>query len=176
MDINSDPKGILLLTGTVGTGKTTVVAAIGDQLVNAGFPNAVIDLDWFGWSNAGNGFHQYDRLIVQNLFSTWQNYRAVGVEYLILARGLLQHEPVDMLKDAFPTTPVTIVRLLASRETAQKRLTQRDSGKTLREHLNEMDEMNQIMDELKLEYATVETDAISVEEIAQRVITITGWK
>jgi len=76
---------------------------------------------------------------------------------------------MDILKDVFLISLIIIVRLLASRETVKRRLTQRDSGKTLREHLNEIDEM-------KLEYATVETDAISVEEIAQRVITIAGWK
>ena len=176
MDINSDPKGILLLTGSVGTGKTTVAAEIGEQLADMNLLNAVIDLDWLGWVNVREDFNGYDRLIMQNLVSTWGNYRAVGVEYLVLARGLLEHKPMDMLKDAFPTSPVIIIRLLASRETVKRRLTQRDSGKTLREHLKEMDEMNQIMDELKLEYATVETDTISVEEIAQRVITIAGWK
>jgi len=176
MDINNSPKGILLLTGSVGTGKTTVAAEIGEQLAGMNLLNTVIDLDWPGWVNVGEGFNGYDRLIMQNLVSTWGNYCSVGVEYFVLARGLLEHKPMVMLKDAFPTSPVVIVRLLASRETVKKRLTQRDSGKTLREHLNEMDEMNQIMDELKLEYATVETDAVSVEEISQRVITITGWK
>ena len=176
MDINSDPKGILLLTGTVGTGKTTVIAEIGDQLAATGLPNAVIDLDWLGWVNLGVHFHQYERLIMQNLSSTWQNYRAVGVDYLVLARGLLQLEPVDMLKDAFPGTPVTIIRLLASKETIRRRLTQRDSGETLREHLNEMDRMNQIMDNLCLEDAIVVNDGLSVEEIAEQVIHIAGWK
>jgi adenylylsulfate kinase-like enzyme len=39
-----EPKGILILTGTVGTGKTTVAAKIGEQLADAGLPNAVVDL------------------------------------------------------------------------------------------------------------------------------------
>ena len=81
-----------------------------------------------------------------------------------------------MLKDAFPGTPVTIIRLLASKETIRRRLTQRDSGETLREHLNEMDRMNQIMDNLCLEDAIVVNDGLSVEEIAEQVIHIAGWK
>jgi dephospho-CoA kinase len=176
MVINSDPKGILILTGPVGTGKTTTAAEIGEQLASINLPNAVIDLDWLGWVNVGNDFHQYDHLIMQNLISAWENYRAVGVEYLILARGLLQHEPVDMLKGAFPTTQVIIIRLLASKETIKKRLAQRDSGETLRGHLNEMEEMNRIMEELKVEHATVETDGVAVEGIARKIIDITGWK
>ena len=175
MDTSSDPKGVLLLTGTVGTGKTTVAAEIGEQLEDMNLPNAVIDLDWLGWVNVGNDFSGYDQLIMQNLVSTWGNYRAIGVEYLVLARALLQREPVDDFTNNFPNTRIMIVRLTASKDTIEKRLSTRDSGETLREHLAEMEEMERIMEELKLEHATMETDDISVEEIARRVVTITGW-
>lgn len=171
-----DPQGILILTGTVGTGKTTVAATIGDQLADIGLPNAVIDLDWLGWVNVEDDFQRHDQLIMQNLLSIWQNYRAIGVKYLILARVLLQRDLVDVLPDAFPNTPITIVRLTASKETIEKRLSQRDSGETLREHLAEMDKMNQVMDELHLEHATVNNDSLSVEETARQIISITGWR
>lgn len=36
----------LLITGTVGAGKTSVAEAAGDLLVSSGVPNAVIDMDW----------------------------------------------------------------------------------------------------------------------------------
>ena len=175
MDTSSDPKGILLLTGTVGTGKTTIAIEIGEQLAEMNLPNAVIDLDWLGWANVGDDFHGYDQLIMQNLVSTWENYRAIGVEYLVMARALLQREPVDDLINIFPNTRIMIVRLTASKDTIEKRLSTRDSGKTLREHLAEMEVMERIMEELKLEHATMETDDITVEEIARRVVTITGW-
>ena len=171
-----EPKGILLLTGTVGTGKTTVASTIGDQLADIGLPNAVIDLDWLGWVNLGNDFQKYDLLIMQNLLSTWQNYHAIGVEYLVLARALLHREPMESLKNAFPNTPITIVRLTASVETIRKRLSKRDSDEVLREHLAEMEEMDQVMDELHLEHTTVATDSISVTDVARQVISIANWK
>jgi len=116
------PKGILLLTGTVGTGKTTVATEIGDQLSKMNLPNAVIDLDWLGWVNVGDEFDRYDQLIMQNLISSWQNYHAVGVNYLVLARALLQREPADILTEAFPNTSITIIRLTAAKETIEQRL------------------------------------------------------
>jgi len=172
----SNPKGILLITGTVGTGKTTVASAIGEQLADTGLPNAVIDLDCLGWVNVGDDFYGYDHLIMQNLLSIWQNYHALGVEYLVLARAILSREPVDILAKAFPDTPITIIRLTASHEIIKKRLSNRDSDQVLREHLAEMEKMDQVMDDLRLEQTTVTTDAISVEEAAGQVISIAGWK
>jgi len=171
-----DPKGILLITGTVGTGKTTAAAEIGEQLSDIGLPNAVIDLDWLGWVNARDGFDKYDQLIMQNLLSIWPNYDAIGVEYLILARGLIQRKPVDILKNAFPNTPIAIVRLVASNETVEKRLSLRDSGETLREHLDVMNELSQIMDELHLEDTVLNNDHLSVGDSARQIINFIGWK
>jgi len=39
----------LLITGTVGVGKSTVAAEINDQLAVRGIPNAAIDLDALVW-------------------------------------------------------------------------------------------------------------------------------
>jgi len=174
--MNEDPKGILLLTGTVGTGKTTVAVEIIEQLADMGLHCAVIDLDWLGWVNAGDDFHQYDKLIVQNVISVWPNYCAVGVEYLVLARGLTHREPVQTLQNVFSSTPIKVIRLIASRDILIKRLSQRDSGETLHEHLAEMNELNQIMDDLQLEEAAIVTDNLPVNMIAERIIDVTGWK
>jgi adenylylsulfate kinase-like enzyme len=43
----------LLLTGTVGAGKTSVADALGDLLTEAAVPNAVLDLDWLCRSAVG---------------------------------------------------------------------------------------------------------------------------
>ena len=173
---NYQSKGILLITGTVGSGKTTVAAEIGEQLAEMGLPNAVIDLDWLGWVNVGKDFNGYDQLIVQNVFAAWPNYYSVGVQYLVLVRMLLQREPVEFLTKAFPNTPITVVRLTASKNTLEKRLTQRDNGETLREHLDEMESMNAILDELHLESATIRNEEIKVQETAKQIIEIIGWK
>ena len=170
------PAGILLITGTVGVGKTTVATEIGEQLADMNLPNAVIDLDWFGWVNVGNDFKGYDQLIAQNITATWQNYHSAGVKYLVLARGLLHRELVTVLENAFPKTSIIIVRLAASKDTIEKRLSQRDKGETLREHLDEVDTMNRVMDELHLESVSINNDKLSVEETAQQIIASTHWK
>jgi hypothetical protein len=39
----------ILLTGTMGSGKTAVTIAIGEILGLRGQPYALVDLDWLGW-------------------------------------------------------------------------------------------------------------------------------
>lgn len=171
-----EPKVILLLTGTVGTGKTSVAAEIGEQLDDIGLRNAVVDMDWLGWVNAGDDYDGYDLLIMQKLISVWPNYHSIGIEYLVLARGLIHREPVDLLKRTFPNSQIKIIRLIAAKETTQKRLSQRDRCETLREHISELDEMNQLMDKLHLENIIISTDGRSVEAIAAQITSMSGWQ
>jgi broad-specificity NMP kinase len=170
------PKGILLLTGTIGAGKTTVAIEAGRQLENIGLPCAVIDWDWLGWVHVGDQFHAYDQLALQNLFAIWPNLHTVGVEYLILARGLMHRQPIDDLLSHWQRTPLTIVRLYASSRTLQERLSHRDVGETLQEHLGEVEAMTAALDHLKLEHATVNNDGRSIEDVAGQVLTVTAWK
>ncbi len=173
--MKSAPKGILFITGTVGSGKTTVATEVGDQLANKGLPCAVIDLDWLGWVHVGDDFHDYDGLIIQNLISIWDNYRAVGVEYLILARMLFHAAPINTLKNAYPETPLALVRLHASKAALEERLASRDIGGTLREHLDEIDVMTEALDRLPLEYTTIVNEGSSIEETSRQIINILKW-
>ncbi|PHV11885.1 adenylyl-sulfate kinase [Chitinimonas sp. BJB300] len=173
-----DPKGILLLTGTLGSGKTTVATEVGRQLEETGVASAVIDLDWLCWANLGDSFpdHQYDQLILQNLLSIWPNFCAVGVEYLVLPRGLLDNTLPVALRQAFLQTPLTVIRLHASLQTVEARLTRRDTGETLDEHLRESAPMTATIENLKLEDAVVHNDGQSVADVAQQIRDILAWQ
>ncbi|MGQ5523489.1 adenylyl-sulfate kinase [Chitinimonas sp. PSY-7] len=172
------PKGILLLTGTLGSGKTTVATEVGRQLEEAGITSAVIDLDWLCWANLGDTVPDdlYDKLILQNLLTIWPNFRAVGVDYLVLPRGLLDETIPTALRKTFPETPISILRLHASHPTLEERLSRRDKGEILDEHLRECGPMTEMVENLKLEDAVVHNDGRSVAEVARQILDILGWK
>jgi len=175
--MQQDPKGILLLTGTLASGKTTVAIEVGRQLEGSGLACAVIDLDWLCWVHLGtaSSLRSLDSLILTNLLSMWPNVRSVGVEYLVLARALIDPELLLGLAREFSQTSVTVVRLHASPQTIEERLTRRDAGENLDEHLQEVAAMTFAIEKLSLEHAIVINDGSCVTDVARRVLDIAAW-
>ncbi len=106
-----DPRAILV-TGVYGTGKSTVIGDIGGLLENGPTVYAAIDLDWLVWSNApGAGHHDHD-LLARNLGAVVSNYRAAGVERILLAGFVPHRSTVAAIRDAIDM-PLFVVRLTA---------------------------------------------------------------
>lgn len=176
--MQQDPKGILLLTGTLGSGKTTVAIEVGRQLEGSRVACAVIDLDWLCWVDLGTAspLRSHDSFTLRNLLSMWPNFRSVGVEYLVLARALLDPELLLGLTKEFSRTSVTVVRLHASPQTIEERLARRDAGENLDEHRQEVAAMTVAIEKVSLEHAIVINDGLCVADVARQVLDIVAWK
>ncbi|MFI5371504.1 MAG: hypothetical protein ACHQ52_08100 [Candidatus Eisenbacteria bacterium] len=170
-----DPLGILWITGTLASGKTAVAIEIGRQLEAAALPCAVVDLDWLGWVHVGDGFRDYDRLMIANLRRLWPGFAEVGVRHLVLARALLRRDALETLASGFPGSPIVTVRLDAARRTLEQRLSSRDQGATLREHLAELDHFTTTVARAALEDAVVSNDDRPIEEVAREILGFTRW-
>jgi len=164
------PRWIIVLTGEVGTGKTSVAIEIGRQVEASGGTCAIVDLDWLGWVHAAPSFREYDDLIMTNLAAVWPNMAEAGAEGLVLARALLRKEPVERLRELFPETPLCVIRLSAAPETIRRRLSARDSGANLEEHVAEAESMRAAIATLAIEHAVVKNDGGSIEDAARAVL------
>ena len=80
---------VLLITGTVGSGKTSVLLEIGEALGRDGRPYAIVDLDWLAWlrPSAQSGA-TVQGVLIENLAHVAGTFRAAGVERLALARAV----------------------------------------------------------------------------------------
>ncbi|MFC4014213.1 hypothetical protein ACFOY2_43795 [Nonomuraea purpurea] len=100
----------LLITGTVGAGKTASADALGDLLTDAGVPNAVIDLDWLrrAWPAPPDDPFQ-SALTLRNLGAVTANFLEAGAERLILA-GVIESREERLRHEAALGVPLTVCR------------------------------------------------------------------
>jgi adenylylsulfate kinase-like enzyme len=162
----------LLLTGTLGSGKTSTAVAVAESLPAQGLTSVVVDLDWLGWlcrpvDATGDEIHE---LIVRNLRSMWPNFVDVGVQRVVLARTVQHAAQIESLRSALPEADIRVVRLTASPATIEGRLRRRDTGPDLDEHLAESVAFTRQLDEIGNVDLTVETDGRDVQHVAAEIL------
>ena len=166
---------VLLITGTVGAGKTTVAFEISDVLRQREVPNAAIDLDgltvMWPWTSKWHA-----DLMFQNLASIWPNYQAHGATHLVLAHVLEDAAELDRYRAAVPGAEITVVRLVVPEETRKVRLRSRIPQQGARDwHLARTVELEAILAAAANEHFTVENGSRDVRNVAVEILQRAGW-
>lgn len=126
---------MLLISGTVGSGKSTITAEINDLLAEREIPNAAVDLDALVWQWPSTSPWNSD-LMFENLAAMWPNYRGHGAERLVLGRVLEAPYELDRYRAVIPGAEITVCRLAAPQSLRERRLRQRmPPGPSLDWHL-----------------------------------------
>ena len=166
----------VLLTGPVGSGKTSVATELGELLGERGLPTAVIDLDWLGWFHAGpDGAPGPDELIADNLRAIWPRFRSAGARFVVLARAVTKVEQIETVRAALPEVDLTVALVSTSPNVIAERLGRRDRGAVLREHLEESASMGRALKDARLEDLRVDNEGVSAASAAQDLLRQLGW-
>ena len=165
---------MLIITGTMGAGKSAVLGEASDILALRHIVHAAIDLDALGLaylpSSAGNNDVMYS-----NLQSVCKNFAAVGVRRLVLARAMEDRSELDLCRDVVAATNTMVCRLIAGIETMQRRVKMRERGLAQREYVARVEKLNVILDHAKLEDFIVVNEDRSVNEVANEMLVKAGW-
>jgi hypothetical protein len=123
------PVPVLVITGPVGVGKSTIASEAAWLLRQADVPHALVDLDRIEQSwpvpadDPGN-----ERVSHRNLACMWANFRQAGADRLIFARVLETRSLLRRVTAAVPGAQVTVVRLRAPLAVLHERIRAREAS------------------------------------------------
>jgi hypothetical protein len=167
-------ESLLIISGSMGAGKTTILGEASDILALRQIIHAAIDLDALGLAHLPSGV-SCDGAMYRNLQSVCENYHSLGVRRLLLARAIESRSELDVCRDAASAANTVVCRLTASIEEMQQRVKARESGVLRREYVERVARLNGILDRARLDDFIVRTEDRSPGEAAQEMLARAGW-
>jgi chloramphenicol 3-O-phosphotransferase len=167
---------VLVITGPVGVGKSTVSQALSDVLSDLGIAHGVVELDAIRHchpSPPGDRFHM--AMGFRNLAAVAANYRAAGAKRLVLVDIVETRDQTRDYRRAIPGAEVRVVGLRGSIDTIQVRLESREAGADLAWHRRRAAELIEQWRAQPVEDLTVDTDGRTPLDIAREILLKCGW-
>jgi hypothetical protein len=167
----------LLISGTVGVGKTSAADAVGNWLRARGVPGALIDLDAIRRSWPSPPDDPFNNVMeLRNLAVLARNYLDSGARRLVLA-GVLEVPAVRGRYQDAVQVPLVIARLRVDLAVIRRRLRRRHDGDraTLRWHLHRCGELDAILEAAGIEDVVIDATSRTTDEVAAALVHAVGW-
>jgi dephospho-CoA kinase len=165
---------VLLISGTVGVGKSTVLDEIHEVLSGVNLPHACIDADALAmsWPHRG-AFNQL--AVLENVASLWQNARRAGALRCVIATVIERRADLDAFRDAIPNADLFLIHLTAPEAVRVARIRQREVGSGLEWHLQRTSGLQRILEDAALHDFAIANDQRSAHDTAVEVLIRIGW-
>jgi hypothetical protein len=164
---------LLVITGGMGAGKTSILAEASDILVLRHIAHAAIDVDALGIGflpTSGN-----DDAMYANLRSVCKNYATLGVQRFLLARAIEDRGQLEVCRNATSATEIVVCRLIGSIETMQRRIQIRETGVLGQQYIDRLAKLKLILDHARLEDFSVTNENRSLTDVAFEILVNAGW-
>ena len=169
------PVPVLVITGPVGAGKSTIAVQAATLLREADVPHGLVDLDWIEqcWPVPADD-PENERVSHRNLACMWANFRQAGADRLILARGLHDRRPLQRLTEAVPGARITVVRLRAPLAVLHERIRSREASDP-GWYLDAATHAAQVLEHADFEDHLVDNENRPATVVAAEVLHRVGW-
>lgn len=167
-------ESLLIITGSMGAGKTSVLAEASDILALRGIVHAAIDLDALSLAHLPSAAAT-DGVMYRNLQSVCENYAALGVTRLLLARAMETRAELELCRTMVSAAKTTVCRLTAGIDTMQQRVRTRESGVLQAQYVDRVAILDAILDRAQLEDFTVINEDRPINDVAQEMLIKAGW-
>ena len=167
---------LLVLSGPVGVGKTTLGNEITAILEARGVPHSFVDLDGLAQSFPRPPDDPYgSRLALANLRDVWANCVATGSRNLILARVIETQQQLDLIRDCIPGSRPVLCQLRASDRTLVARVESRELGTGRDWHMARTLELARILETSAPADFSVDTEDRNPQDIAGETVSRVAW-
>lgn len=167
---------VMVITGPVGVGKSSVAAEVSELLDRAGVPHALVDVDALRWCYPRPPDDPFRvELAMRNLGAIWPNFVQAGARRLILVDVIERRTDLHRVADAVPGAEFCVVRLRARPETLRTRVEVREAGLGRERMLRRALELAAQMDRHPVEDLLIETDEREIPAVALEVLSRTSW-
>jgi len=167
-------ESLLIITGSMGAGKTSVLAEASDILALRRIVHAAIDLDALGLAHlpyaAGT-----DGVMYRNLESVCRNYAALGVTRILLARAMEDRAELELCRSIVTAANTQVCRLTAGIDTMQQRVRTRESGVLQAQFVDRVVTLEAILDRAHLEDFVVINEDCPINDVAEKMLIKAGW-
>ena len=169
--MSSNATHIVLISGPVGVGKTTVAQELSGLLVAQSIPHTFVDLDALT--------HTYPRidhdpfgqeLALRNLKAVWSNAQDSHPRLLLVARVIESEASAQKIAEAVEVTGCTLVQLMAQDETLLERVRKRETGAGRDWHEARAIELSRSLSKTEIADLIFQTDGVSPTEIATQLL------
>jgi predicted kinase len=166
---------VLLITGAVGSGKSTVATVAEQLLREADVPHAVVDLDWIerSWPVPADDPWN-ERLSHRNLACMWDNFRQAGADRLLLVRVLETRSLLRRVAKAVPGADITVIRLRVPLAVLHARIRTREASDP-NWFLEAATNTAKVLEQAHVEDHVVDNENRPVTAVAEEVLRLAGW-
>lgn len=167
-------RSLLIITGTMGAGKTAALAEASDILGQRRIAHAAIDVDALGVGHLPSSA-AIDGVMYRNLRSVCRNYAALGVRRFLLARAIERAPELKACREIVPAKNTVVCRLTANIKTMEQRIEMREPGMSQRECVARVAVLDDILDRVRLEDFTVANESRSLTDVAHEMLVKARW-
>ncbi|MGD1859230.1 MAG: AAA family ATPase [Leptolyngbyaceae cyanobacterium] len=169
---------VVLISGPVGVGKTTVGQALSELLEHKQWPHTFVDFDQLRYTYPRPASDPWgNELGLKNLADVWKNCSQLGSLNLIIAYVVERKSFIERIQSAVPRASIVTFQLTAKLETLEKRVRQRETGASLDWHLNRAAELARTLERQDSPSDfRIATDDRSVFDIAAEMTDLIHWR
>ena len=164
---------LLVISGSMGAGKTAVMGEVSDLLLARGIQHAAIDLDMVQTPLLSDD--QSHQLHLQNVTALFDNCRAAGIDRFVVAGAIENAAQLAELKSAANANRVIVCRLTASHQTMSDRLRAREPGVRREEFVERALHLDARLASAGVEDFAIANDGHSITDVATEMLERAAW-